>query len=109
MIKRFIKYYKPHIPLFSIDMICALVVAVCNLVYPSIAREIISGFETGEGTVNSILIGARILAAVYVIKGLCQYVVGYYGHLVGVRMQADMRRDLFEKYERHIFQIFCTN
>ena len=106
MIKRFISYYKPHIPLFTVDMICALVVAVCNLVYPTVARGIISGFETGEGTVDSILIGAGILAGVYVIKALCQYIVGYYGHLVGVRMQADMRRDLFEKYERLPFSYF---
>ena len=106
MIKRFIGYYKPHIPLFVVDMLCALAVAVCNLVYPTIARGIISGFETGEGTLNSILTGAGILAGVYVIKALCQYVVGYYGHLVGVRMQADMRRDLFEKYERLPFSYF---
>ena len=106
MIKRFIGYYKPHIPLFTLDMFCALIVAVCNLVYPTIARGIISGFETGEGTVQSILFGAGFLAAVYVIKAVCQYIVGYYGHLVGVKMQADMRRDLFEKYERLPFSYF---
>ena len=106
MIKRFINYYKPHLPLFTLDMLCALAVAVCNLVYPTIAKDIISDFETGVGTVDSILIGSGILAAVYIIKGLCQYVVGYYGHLVGVRMQADMRRDLFEKYERLPFSYF---
>jgi len=109
MIKRFVKYYKPHIPLFTVDMISALIVAVCNLVYPTVARGIISGFETGEGTLDSILLGAGILAAVYVIKAFFQYIVGYYGHLVGVRMQADMRRDLFEKYERLPFSYFDEN
>lgn len=109
MIRRFVKYYKPHLPLFSLDMLSALIVAVCNLVYPTVARDIISGFETGEGTLDSVMLGAGILAAVYVIKAIFQYIVGYYGHLVGVRMQADMRRDLFEKYERLPFSYFDDN
>ncbi len=109
MIKRFASYYKPHLPLFTLDMISALIVAVCNLVYPTIARGIIGGFETGEGSAESVMLGAGILAAVYVIKAFFQYIVGYYGHLVGVRMQADMRRDLFEKYERLPFSYFDEN
>ncbi len=106
MIKRFIKYYKPHLPMFTLDMIAALIVAVCNLVYPTVARGIISGFETGEGTAESVMLGAGMLAAVYVIKAVFQYIVGYYGHFVGVKMQADMRRDLFEKYEKLPFSYF---
>ncbi len=109
MIKRFIKYYKPHLPMFTLDMVAALIVAVCNLVYPSVARGIISGFETGEGTKESVLLGASVLAGVYIIKALFQYIVGYYGHLVGVKMQADMRRDLFEKYEKLPFSYFDDN
>ena len=106
MIKRFIRYYRPHIPLFTLDMICALIVSVCNLVYPSVASNIVKGFETGNMDSNRLVTLAGLLAGVYVIKAICQYVVGYYGHMVGVRMQADMRRDLFMKYERLPFSYF---
>ena len=106
MIKRFIKYYKPHIPLFTLDMICALIVSLCNLVYPRVASSIVGGFETGEMNRDGLILSATILFGVYVLKAICQYVVGYYGHLVGVRMQADMRRDLFDKYERLPFSYF---
>ncbi len=109
MIRRFVKYYKPHLTMFTVDMLSALIVAVCNLVYPSVARSIISGFETGEGTLESVMLGAGILGTVYVIKAIFQYIVGYYGHMVGVKMQADMRRDLFEKYERLPFSYFDEN
>lgn len=106
MIKRFIKYYKPHIPLFTLDMICALIVSICNLVYPSIASSIVGGFETGEMNKDRLIISASVLLGVYILKAICLYIVGYYGHMVGVRMQADMRRDLFDKYERLPFSYF---
>jgi len=106
MIKRFISYYKPHLPLFTLDMFCAFIVAVCNLVYPNIARSIIKGFETNNTDTDTLILSASILAGVYVLKAICQYIVGYYGHLVGVKMQADMRRDLFAKYERLPFSYF---
>lgn len=106
MIKRFISYYKPHIPLFLLDMFCALVVALCNLVYPRIASNIVEGFETGNTDIDNVIRSALFLAAVYVVKAICQYIVGYYGHMVGVKMQADMRRDLFMKYERLPFSYF---
>ena len=100
MIKRFIKYYKPHVPMFVLDMICAVIVAGCNLFYPTIAKNIINSAATGNVLLDSVVKSGILLLAVYVVKAFCQYVVGYYGHLVGVRMQADMRRDLFAKYER---------
>ncbi len=106
MIKKFVRYYKPHIPMFILDMVCALIVALCNLVYPRIASSIVEGFETGNMQQMAIIYSAIILAVVYIVKAICQYVVGYYGHLVGVRMQADMRRDLFMKYERLPFSYF---
>lgn len=109
MIKRFISYYKPHIPLFALDMICALIVAVANLVYPAIASSIVDGFESGNTSIEKLIKLAILLAIVYIIKAICQYIVGYYGHVVGVRMQADMRRDLFMKYERLPFSYFDDN
>ena len=100
MFKRFLGYYKPHLPLFIFDMFAAVVVAVCNLFYPTVAKTIINGVSDGTITLNIIIMNAVLLLAVYRIKAIFQYIIGYYGHVVGVRMQADMRRDLFHKYEK---------
>ncbi len=105
MIKRFISYYKPHLGLFVLDMVAAVVLAACNLVYPFIAKEMINDYAYRD-TVTPIVIGAVVLLLVYILKAVCNYIVGYLGHVVGVRMQADMRRDLFIKYERLPFTYF---
>ena len=100
MIKRFISYYKPHLKLFILDMFSAGVVAVCNLFYPLISREIINGFSEGSREVGYLIHASLFLLGVYVVKAIFQYIIGYWGHVVGVRMQRDMRRDLFAKYQR---------
>ena len=103
MIRKFISYYRPHLGLFTLDMVAAVILAACNLVYPFIAKEMINDYAYRD-TATPIIIGAVILLLVYIIKAICNYLVGYYGHVVGVRMQADMRRDLFIKYEK----LSCT-
>ena len=105
MLKRFIRYYKPHIPLFILDMMAAVIVAVCNLFYPTIAKNIINEYVYDE-TLANIILWSSVLLGIYLLKSLCNYFMGYYGHVVGVRMQADMRRDLFVKYEKLPFSYF---
>jgi len=106
MLKKFISYYKPHVPLFVLDMVSAIIVALCNLFYPTVAKNIINGFTTGSITVDIIIMNAVLLLVVYIVKAVFQYIIGYYGHVIGVRMQADMRRDLFTKYEKLPFSYF---
>ena len=105
MIKRFISYYRPHLKLFTFDMFFAVVVAACNLYYPTLAKKIINEYAY-EPTVAPIIYGALTLLGVYLLKAVGTYIIGYYGHVVGVRMQADMRRDLFRKYESFPFSYF---
>ena len=100
MIKRFISYYRPHIKLFILDMFSSVVVAVCTLFYPQISRELINGFEEGTRDASYLIHAALFLLGVYIVKAIFQYIIGYWGHVVGVRMQRDMRRDLFAKYQR---------
>ena len=97
MFKRFISYYKPHLPLFIFDMVCAVIVAVSGLFYPMIAKNIINVYVHDE-TVDRLLFWSLILLGIYGLKAFFNYCIGYYGHVVGVRMQRDMRRDLFKKY-----------
>lgn len=105
MIRKFISYYKPHLGLFTVDMLCAVAVALCNLYYPTLARKIINDYSVGE-SFTPIIIGAALLLTVYIIKAVGTYIMGYYGHVVGVRMQKDMRRDLFDKYQKLPFSYF---
>ena len=106
MLKKFVSYYKPHLGLFIFDMISAVIVAACNLFYPTVARNIIDEFTSGDIVIDTIMFSAVLLLIVYIIKAFFQYVIGYYGHIIGVRMQADMRRDLFRKYEKLSFTYF---
>lgn len=105
MIRKFISYYKPHLGLFTLDMLCAVTVALCNLYYPTLARKIINEYSLEED-LTPIIVGAVLLLIVYLIKAAGTYIMGYYGHVVGVRMQKDMRRDLFDKYQRLPFSYF---
>lgn len=100
MIKRFISYYKPHLGLFAFDMFSAVVVALCNLFYPTIAKDIVNGFSNQTMPIEQLFTLALFLLGIYIIKAFFQYIIGYWGHVVGVRIQRDMRRDLFAKYQR---------
>lgn len=108
MIRRFAPYYKPHIKLFLLDITSAFLIAVCNLVYPFITKEIINIYVP-QRELNMILIWGGVLLAIYIIKALLNYVLTYWGHMVGVKIQADMRRDLFQKLQRLPFTFFDKN
>lgn len=108
MFKRFISYYKPHLPLFIFDMVCAVIVAVSGLFYPMIAKNIINVYVHDE-TVDRLLFWSLILLGIYALKAFFNYCIGYYGHVVGVRMQRDMRRDLFKKYESMSYSYFDSH
>lgn len=108
LIPRFIPYYKPHLKLFIIDMICAFVISCINLVYPIITRSIINTYVPNKA-IESMLIALSALLIMYIVKALLNFVLQYWGHLVGVRMQADMRRELFTHLEKMPFSFFDEN
>ena len=105
MIKRFIAYYKPHRVLFIIDMLCSVIIALCDLIYPIIAKNIINVYVPARA-LNAILYAALLLTFIYLLKYALNYYVCYWGHVVGVRMQADMRRDLFAHLGKLPFSFF---
>ncbi len=107
-IKRFVKYYRPHRKLFIIDMICAFIISVFNLVYPFITKEIINNYVPNK-FLYLLLAAAGLLLGLYVIKAALNYVLQYWGHLVGVRMQADMRSELFNHLQKLPFSYFDDN
>ncbi|SHH75043.1 ATP-binding cassette, subfamily B [Caloranaerobacter azorensis DSM 13643] len=94
MIKKFISYYRPHMKLFILDMVCAFFIAVLDLVFPMMTREIVNNVIP-SGNIRMLYIFTIVLVVLYVFRAIFNYIVDYWGHVVGTRIEHDMRRDLF--------------
>lgn len=99
MLKRFIAYYKPHKLVFTLDMLAALAVALIGIVYPIVTRRMLNDLIPNRNY-RMVLICGILLLTLYVIKMLLNYFIQYYGHVMGVRMQAQMRSDMFSHLEK---------
>lgn len=108
MFKNFIRYYKPYKKLFILDLLAAFLVAACDLFYPMITRNIINDVIPNR-QIRLLFIFAIVLTLIFLIKAGLNYFMQYWGHVVGVRMQADMRRDLFEKLQDMPNKYFDNN
>ncbi|MBQ8319666.1 MAG: ABC transporter ATP-binding protein [Clostridia bacterium] len=107
-LKRFFSYYKPHRKLFLFDLVCSFLISAGNMFYPMIARGLMNDFIPNKN-LQMIVIWAVALAVIYIVKSMLTYIVGYYGHVLGVRIQGDMRRDLFHHVETLSFSFFDEN
>lgn len=105
MIRKFARYYKPHWKLFMLDMICAFLIACCDLFYPVIAKNIINDYVPNQN-IRLFVIWACALLAIYVLKSILNYIVQFWGHIVGVRIQGDMRLELFGHLQKLPFSFF---
>ncbi|WP_427338343.1 ABC transporter ATP-binding protein [Caloranaerobacter sp. DY30410] len=94
MIKKFVSYYRPHMKLFIIDMVCAFFIAILDLVFPMMTREIVNNIIP-SGNIRMLYVFTIILVVLYVFRAIFNYIVDYWGHVVGTRIEHDMRRDLF--------------
>ena len=108
MLKKFISYYKPHKKIFFLDLLAAFFISVCDLFYPILTRSILYDFIPNR-KLKVIFLFLVILFFIYVIKMLLNYFVGFYGHVVGVKIQADMRRDLFKHIQNMPISYFDKN
>ena len=108
MIKKFFKYYKPHLKLFLFDMFCALLVAICNLIYPYLAQDIINIYVPNKN-ITALIIAGIFLLSIYIIKAILNFIIQNYGHWLGVYIQADMRSELFKKLQNLPFSYFDDN
>ena len=107
-LKYFFSFYKPHMKLFIFDLFCALIVAVCNLFMPAITQNIINIYVPNKDF-QLIFIWAGVLLGIYLIKMFLNYCLQYWGHIVGVRIQADMRGMLFRKLEKLPYTYYDNN
>lgn len=105
MIKRFLSYYKPHKMLFAFDMLASILVALITVVYPVFTRTMLNDFIPNRNYRMIVVFGLSLLA-LYFVRMLLNFFVQYKGHMMGIRMQAQMRSDLFEHVERLPFSFF---
>lgn len=99
MIKRFFPYYKPHKKLFILDLIASFLVSLIGMIYPMITREMLNDIIPNQNIRMVFILGGTLLV-LYVIRMLLKYFIQYYGHMMGVRMQAQMREEMFHKLQQ---------
>ena len=98
MLKKFISYYKPHKLIFTLDMLASLVVSMIAIVYPIVTRTMLNDLIPNRNYRMVVISGCALLV-LYVVRMLLNYFIQYYGHVMGVRMQAQMRSDMFNHLE----------
>lgn len=108
LLKRFVAYYKPHKRTFATDMFCSFVFSVSGLLYPMISTRVLDECIP-NGLLKEMLILCGVLLAIYVLRAGMNYYINYYGHVMGVKMQAKMRSDLFEHLEKLPYSFYDNN
>jgi len=104
----FISYYKPHYKLFFLDISCALLIALIDLFFPMITREVI-GKVLPAGQMRTFWLFVTGMVALYLFRTVLQFIVQYWGHILGVKMEHDMRRDLFSHLQTLPFRFYDKN
>ncbi len=109
--KKFVSYYKPFTFLFVADLVCATLLAAIDLAFPQILNFFVRDFFVNArdaimGVLPWVAVGLVVL---YVVRSLCQYFISCWGHIMGARMEARMRMDLFQQYQRLSFSYYDRN
>jgi ATP-binding cassette subfamily B protein len=105
MFKRFIYYYKPHKKMLALDMLASLLISVIGMVYPIVTNKMLNIYIP-EKMYSTIVVAGLIVLALYIVRMLLRFFVQYYGHLIGVQMQSQMRQDLFAHLEKQPFSFY---
>jgi len=105
MLKKFISYYRPHKRLFILDISCAFFMAAIDLVFPQLTQRTLDRLIP-NGEMRTLLIMMIIMAALYTLRMIFNYIVDYWGHVVGTRMEYDMRKEIFSHLQTLSFSYF---
>ena len=110
-IKKFIHYYGPYKAVFFIDLICAAVISLVDLAYPQILRTMTKTLFTQDKSIilHALPVIAVSLFVMYIVQSLCKYYVTCQGHMMGAKMERDMRRELFDHYQELSFSYYSRN
>lgn len=111
IMKKFIRYYRPYRKVFLFDMICAFGISIIDLAFPQILNYLNATLylEDPQTIRRAILALAAGLLVMYLVRAACKYYVSAQGHIMGARMERDMRKELFDQYERLSFSYYDKN
>ncbi|MGM9624300.1 MAG: ABC transporter ATP-binding protein [Eubacteriales bacterium] len=105
MLKRFFAYYRPHMKMFTLDMLASLFISVIGMVYPIVTNRMLDDYVPNR-KINALICGGIILLVLYIVRMYLRYFVQYWGHMVGVGMQAQMRTDMFNHLQKLPYSYF---
>ena len=108
MLRQFFNYYKPYKGLFALDFGCAVIVGILELGFPLAVNQFVDKLLPGKDW-PLILLACAGLLAIYLLNTALQYVVTYWGHMLGINIETDMRRLLFDKIQKLSFRFFDNN
>ena len=108
MLRRFISYYRPHLRLFTLDMLASLIISLTGIIYPIITRRMLNDLIPNREYRLIVIFGIGLLA-VYLVRMGLNYFVQYYGHVMGVKMQAQMRSDMFRRLEELPYSFYDSH
>ena len=104
----FLSYFKNHKGLFAIDMMCAVLIAGVDLLVPLVTRSALHDMLPGQMYKTFFTVMA-IVVCCYILRSLLQFIVAYYGHTFGIRVEADIRKDLFSHMQEMSFDFYDRN
>ena len=104
----FLNYFKNHKKLFAIDVLCAVGIAAIDLMFPLVTRNALYDLLPNQMYRTFFTIMVTVMAC-YVLRSFLNYIVAYYGHTFGIRVEADIRRDLFAHMQELSFDFYDQN
>ena len=108
LLRIFLSYFGPHRRLFLLDMLCALFIGAVDLIFPLISRRAINTMLP-EHAYHTFFVVMGIMAAAYLVRAFFYYIIAYYGHTFGIRVEADIRRDLFRHMQSLGYEFYDHN
>ncbi|MBR3874238.1 MAG: ABC transporter ATP-binding protein [Clostridia bacterium] len=108
LLKRFLAYYKPHKTVFTMDMAASLLVSIIGIAYPIVTRTMLNDLIPNRNYRMVVIFGLTLLC-LYFCKMMLNFFIQYYGHIMGVRMQAQMRSDMFNHLEKLPYSFYDNN
>lgn len=108
MLKRFIEYYKPHKKLLYIDMFFAMMLSIFDLVFPMFSRTVINDIIPSR-RMDLLVKWSVAMIFVFILRYISTYIVAYWGHILGVRIEKDMRRDIFTHLQTLPYSYYDAN
>ena len=108
LLRIFLSYFKPHRRLFAMDMLCALLVAAVDLAFPLVSRTAMNELLP-QAAYRTFFIVMGVMAIAYLVRAVLYYIICYWGHTFGIRVEADIRRDLFSHMQTLGYEFYDHN